>query len=936
MSWRRTLGALLGPLLGLWLGLWLGLSLGWTPSQAAGAAPAAPPVLRYGVLAGFPPFQVWPEGSRAGGADVEIVGELARDAGLVLLPVRYTRFETLEADLAAGRIQLASSMARTAARESRFVFTPPYTQVPLALVTRAEQPSGALLPDLAGRSVAVVPGYASQEQADRLFPLASRVVVGSLREGLDAVRSGRADTFLESLPALADLIAREQLTGLVVARRIDAPSGRLHLALPRDQQALADRLTQALARYPAGRIDSLVAAWSARVPVPRPDTLALDDAERAQLAAWAPPVIGVIGSDPPFVFRESARHADEAPQGLAVDVLQGVLARLGVRVGGWRTLTPAEVPLALAEGRVDILLGADEAAERLPMLRFVGPFIEYPTVLIGRPEGGAFDLEQLQGRRLALPPNSPARPWVDSRHPGITVVDCPELESCIDMVVAGRAEATLADVVAAALALARLPRPEVQMIGSEPQLRRYHSLAVAERHVALVPLVKRALDVVVQSDLAQFKVRWFSRPPRAEVLRDAAWRWLPWAAAGLGLLTLLWWWHARRLRSEVQRTRAAQQAAERAGAANRRFTTFLAHEVRNSLHAVIAGTELAQDAVRGGPAMNARLAESARSTLRLLNNLIDRERLDAGRLVLHPEPARAGALVRDLVHEMAPAAAVHGLALRGPAAGDDPLLLIDPLRLQQVLRNLLANAIKYGRPMAAGPEPAAIEVGLALAPGSADAASRQVTLSVHDRGPGIDPSRLARLFEPFRGHDGGGVASTGLGLALSADLARLMGGELSLEPRPGGGTTASLRFAARLARPADALALRPLRVLVVEDAEVYGLLLARAFEQQGHEARVAASLAQAQAELRSGACDLLLSDVHLPDGTAHELLRWMRDSLPAPRPLAVAMSADLDSLPPDAASVPGALVLLEKTGDVRLLVERVLREVAAAGALAPA
>jgi signal transduction histidine kinase/ActR/RegA family two-component response regulator len=934
MTWRRAFAA--------WLCL-PGLALVQALALPAGAAPAAlpaPAIVRYGVLAGFPPFQVWPEGSRPGGADVEIVGELARDIGVLLLPVRYTDFTRLEADLLAGRIQLASSMARTPARESGLVFTPPYLQVPLALVTRAEQPSGALMPDLAGRSVAVVNGYASQEQADRLFPLASRVVVGNLREGLQAVRSGRADTFLESLPVLTDLIAREQLTGLVVARRIDAPSGRLHLALPRSQQALAAQLAQALARYPAARIASLVEAWSARIPEPGPDHLALDAADRARLAAWAPPVIGLVGQDPPFVMHGPG--LDGEGTGLAVDVLKAVLERLGLRAGGWRLLTPAEVPQALAEGRVDILLGADEAAERLPLLRFVGPFIEYPTVHIGRPEGGAFDLEQLHGRRLALTPNSPARPWVDSRYPGITVVDCPELEACIDTVVAGRADATLADVVAAALALARLPPPEVQMIGTEPQLRRYHSLGVAERHVAYVPLLKRALDVVVQEDLPRLKVRWFSRPPQAEVLRTVFWRWLPWGAAGLALMALLWWLHVQRLRAEVRRTRVAQQAAEQAGTANRRFTTFLAHEVRNSLHAVIAGTELAQDASRDVPAMNARLAESARSTLRLMNNLIDRERLDAGRLLLHPEPARLGALVRDLLHEMAPAAAVHGLALHGPDPGPDPLLLVDPLRLQQVLRNLLANAIKYGRAASPGPGPDAIEVELqteAAAGDEADAVA--VTLAVQDRGPGVEPSRLARLFEPFRGHDSGagGEASAGLGLALSRRLSQLMGGELSLLPRPGGGTTARVQFVALRARPAaqaGTVTLHPLRVLVVEDSEVYGLLLARAFEQQGHAAQVAGSVAQAQGALREGGWDLLLTDVHLPDGTAHELLRWMRASLPPPLPQVVAMSADLESGAAADDRPAGALALLEKSGDVRLLVERVLRETAGAALSAPA
>ena len=88
---------------------------------------------------------------------------------------------------------------------------------------------------------------------------------------------------------------------------------------------------------------------------------------------------------------------------------------------------------------------------------------------------------------------------------------------------------------------------------------------------------------------------------RAAALRAAALRYGPWAAACLLLLAGLRWLHSTRLRREVRRTRAAQAEAEREGATNRRFTTFLAHEVRNSLHAVIAGTELARLPERSGP-----------------------------------------------------------------------------------------------------------------------------------------------------------------------------------------------------------------------------------------------------------------------------------------------------------------------------------------------
>jgi len=898
-----------------------------TPSAAASAT-AGPTVVRYGVLASFPPFQVWPEGNRPGGADVELLRDLAQRAGLVLQPVRYTRYEALEADLAAGRIELASSMARTAERERVLRFSPPYIQVPLALVTRADQPSGALLPDLAGRSIAVVRGYASQDQADRLFPLASRVVVGSLREGLEAVRSGRADTLLETAPVLADLIEREQIPGLAIVRRIDAPSGRLHLALPMAQAALAARLGAALSQVSAERIDSLVQAWSAPTALVMPGTLALADTERAALAAWRAPVIGVVGQDAPFASRSASGQAE----GLTVDLVRAVLARLGVQPGGFVFLDAADLPRALLDGRVDLVLGADEAADRTPLLRFVGPFIEYPTVLIGRPDGGAFDIEQLQGRRLALTPNSAARPLVDSRHPGVTVVDCADTDACVDAVAEGRADATLADVVSAALALAKAPRATVQMIGAEPRLRRFHSLALADRHAAIVPAFKRALDLTQQLDLPALKTRWLSRPTPRDVLGAAVRRYAPWGAGAMLLLAALWLLHVRRLHAEVRRTRLAQAEAERSSTANRRFTAFLAHEVRNSLHGVIAGTELARLPGHAGPAereaLNTLLADSARTTLHLLNSLIDRERLHAGRLVLHPEPVRLMPLVQAVVDELAPAARLRGLPLRlapsavppADTAAAGPLLMLDGLRLQQVLRNLLANAIKYGVSGAIDVEARLLGQGHEM----------QLDIEVRDRGPGIPADERAALFEPL--HGAPGVASSaGLGLPLCRDLARLMGGTLSVLPRDGGGTVARLQMPVRRADGEHATEAATgvtgaLQVLVIEDAEPYGLLLVRAFQLSGHRALTVGTLAAARQALLAARWDLVLSDVNLPDGDLQQLLQ----SLPGPAagrvaPRICAMSADIDTAPPALLALLQGQPLLAKTDDVRVLADRALR-----------
>jgi len=906
-----------------WWCLWL-LCWGLLAASSAGAAPATPglaasapsAVLRYGVLANFPPFQVWPAGSRAGGADVELLYALARDAGLLLEPVRYADFAALEADLAAGRIAVASSMARTPAREGQLLFLPPYIQVPLGLVTRADQPSAALLPDLAGRSIAVVKGYASGEQVDRLFPVATRVVVGSLLEGLQAVHSGRADTMLESLPVLADLIERQQLRGLSIVRRVEAPSGLLHLALHPSQHAAADALARALQRVPAGRIDSLAQAWSVKNLEPPPTTLVLTEADRAVLAAWVasagPPVVGIVGRDPSF----ASLSADGRPEGLSVDLLTAVLARLGLQPRQWVQLQPADVQQALLQRRVDLVLGADEDADRTPLLRFVGPFTEYPTVLIGAPDSGAFDLDQLNGRRLALTTNSPARPLVDSRHPSIRVVDCADLDACIDAVAAGRAEATLADVVSAALSLARRPRPGLQMVGSEPRLRRFHSLALADRHAALVPLVKRSLDVAQQVDLPVLKSRWFSRPTAQDLLQSLAWRYGPWLAGTLLLLCAAWLWHSRGVQAEMRRTRQARADAERAAASTRRFTAFLAHEVRNSLHAVVAGTELAR---LPGPArgdVGAMLAESARNTLHLLNNLIDRERLDTGGLALRLAPAALGPLVLAVVDELRPAATVRGEDVRTQLPEHDPPLLLDALRLQQLLRNLLANAIKYG----AG---SGIEVRAKVH--AATGGRCQVELEVLDRGPGLSGVGAPAAHMPYG-------PTAGLGLPLCHDLARLMGGSLDMLPRPGGGLQARVQFTAAAAPvagdlPSHGTGEPALRVLVVEDAEVYALLLARALEQRGHQVQCVANVAAARQALQQAPVDLLLTDMHLPDGDAAQLLAQVRAHLPAqawPR-RSVVMTADLDSAAAADASSLAGLPLLQKTDDVRSLVDAVLR-----------
>ena len=921
---------------------WVLLALVLALACPAARGESEPAVLRYGLLAELPPFQLWPAGAEPGGADLALVRELAARLQLQVRPVRYASYRALEADLRAGRIDLASAIARSSARAEGggpkadgLAYTVPYWTVRRALVTRRDAPSGALTPDLAGRIVAVVMAQPSEDEADRLFPLATRTLVETAHQSLREVAVGRADVALEALPVVQELIRQQpQLGTLHVARTMELPSGALHLALPAARQALARRLSQEIEALGPRAVDALVRRWSAAPPSPGSVAFTPDARERTLIAGLPAPVVAVLGTHRPFSFMTPGG----VPSGLSVDMLQAVLDRLGWRPRVWRAIEPESLPGALRRGEVDWVVGLDESAQFDEALRFVGPFFEQPVMIIGRRDAVLLDLAQLHGRRLALPPTHFARVWLDARHPSIELVPCAHLAACVDAVEDGRAEATLADVIGAATLLAERPRAAVQMMGAVPELRAQQSVALSTRHAALAPLVQRALDAAVAEDLPVLKQRWFSQPNADTLLREATLRWAPPVAAVMALLLALWWLHSRRLKREVRRRQQAQALAERASQASGRFITFLAHEVRNSLHSVIAGTELLYWARDIQPSVAAGLRESARSTLTLLNNLLDRDRLEAGRLALHLESAHLDPVLRSVALEMGPAAQARQLSLRYRPAAADPLLRMDALRVQQVVRNLVANAIKYC-------DRGEITIEAHCQAPAGDPAACLVRIVVRDQGPGITAEEQSHLFEPFFvGSERGALgARTGLGLVLSRDIARLMGGDLVVESTRGAGTAITMAWTAEVEpepqpEPEAARGFAPQgatgrRVLVVEDAEVYAMLLEHALAAQGCRVSVAGSVHAAEAALARQAFDLVLTDLHLVDGGAQRVIAAAQAGAAAgaPPPMLVVMSAELGDADMQALRDAGAELVLAKASDATLFVRQLLKHPALRG-----
>jgi two-component system, sensor histidine kinase len=314
------------------------------------------------------------------------------------------------------------------------------------------------------------------------------------------------------------------------------------------------------------------------------------------------------------------------------------------------------------------------------------------------------------------------------------------------------------------------------------------------------------------------------------------------------------------------------EAAERTARSKSDIVATLSHEIRNGLTGVTH--VLAAAAGRGGRAapsreqLNAAL-DAAQDLISVLNATLDSETAESGRLNVETQPFDPVRLVQDLVLLDKPHAATKGLEL---TVHVDPLLrgrdkgavIADALRTRQIIANLLGNAVKYtvrGR----------IEVRLELR-------DNQVAIEVADTGPGLSAEEMEQAFEPFRRVErtGAGVNGAGLGLSLSRQLARLMGGALDARSAVGVGScfTLALPFDAAAecefeeeldAVVADAPgAPRTLRILIAEDDALNAAMLRAILEQLGHQVVHAQNGRRAADLAKIAEFDLLMLDHRMP------------------------------------------------------------------------
>jgi PAS domain S-box-containing protein len=362
--------------------------------------------------------------------------------------------------------------------------------------------------------------------------------------------------------------------------------------------------------------------------------------------------------------------------------------------------------------------------------------------------------------------------------------------------------------------------------------------------------------------------------------------------------------YAQELERKNEELEAALATAREATQLRSRFLANMSHEIRTPMNGVLGMTDflLATKLTSEQQEFAESIKRSADALLALINDILDLSKIEAGKLRLDRVPFQLGATIAEIASLFALEARTKGLGFVSNVPSDLPRVVVgDPGRLRQVLRNLLGNALKFT-------DQGEIGVHVELLNEATNVV--QVRFTVHDTGIGMPADQQSRLFESFTQGDGSSTrrhGGTGLGLAISKQLVELLGGEIGVASEPGQGSrfwftasfgkaasaettapipaTAQVPAARSIAKAPMTAPPRPqkpvvmashLRVLLAEDNEINQRITLRLLEKLGVPADAVVNGREAVQALEKRKYDLVLMDCQMPDMDGFEATAIVR------------------------------------------------------------
>ncbi len=775
----------------------------------------AHPSIEIGVMNAWPPMDFVDAKGRPSGIGADFVRALNHRLGGVL-QLRPGSWDEIYSAVQTKQLPALVGITPHPSRARDFLFTDPYLTVPHVIIARKGSPYANEVGDLKGRSVGIEKGFILGRILAERYPDIQVREYAHTSDALDAVAKGAVDAYIGNRAAALYLIQRELISNLQIQGKITEAASINAIGVRSDWPMLQGILQKALADITEAERRAILSKWvpEAEGPqekaTPKP-ALILSEEERAWLEAH--PVIR-LGLDPIW---EPVEFIDDEGEyrGISAAFMQRLAGMLGVKLEYDPKQTWRQAVERAQKGEVDVLPALNPSPKRSEFLNFTKPYLHFPFMIVTRTDAPLIaGMEDLGDWRIAVERDYVTREYLDRDYPALQQLLTGDTAEALQAVASGKADAYVGNLTMASYLIDKLGLGNLKVAAPAPYDNDL-SIGVRKDWPELVVILNKALNAI--GDDERRAIRQQSLAIRYDVEVDYSLLWKVVAgAAMLLLLTLLWLAQTRRQKAALA---LAKAEAEQANRFKSYFLANMSHEIRTPMNAIMGFSYLALQTELDTRQYHYldKINTSAQTLLAVINDILDFSRIEAGRLEIARAPFSLDEVCEKLASVTMIRAEEKGLRLvflRSPEVPDS--LTGDPLRLGQVLINLVGNAIKFT-------EQGEVRVGIDLE--RVDEGRAWIQFRVSDTGIGIEPAQIPRLFSAFTQLDESTTrryGGSGLGLSICHHLVQLMGGEIRAQSVPGEGSSFSfcLPFEVRTLQDGDRLpepGLRGLRVLMVDD-----------------------------------------------------------------------------------------------------------------------
>jgi polar amino acid transport system substrate-binding protein len=746
----------------------------------------AHPNLSVGAMESWPPFDYVDEDGNAVGIGADIVKELNHRLGF-RLHIVSGKWNDIYQATAHKKLDMIMDITPKPSREPLFNFTSLYLDVPHIIIARKDQTFLRTEDDLQGMVLALEEGFGSVKYFRDKYPGVTLKLYTNTEKALEAVSRGDADAYAGNRVVALYLIEKMALSNLRAHGRMKKTGSQLAIGTRKDYVILRDILQLALDDIGPQKLQQIRNRWIfspqglARTRQPFAPSLVglkLTPQEISWLKAHEQITLGVDpGWRPLEYIDESGQY-----QGLSSAYMHYFSRKLGLQIKPPQNIPWSAMLQKLRHQEVDVAPMISATQARKNYLNFTQHYITLPLVIFNRRGetllGGLADLKD---KKIAIIKDYSVNNFLQRDFPQIERVTVNSVSEGLDALSTRKADAYIDVLAVGGYQIAAGGYTNLQVASTTPYKLDF-AIGVRKDWPQLIGIFNKVLDSLSEQQKNEFLRQWLS----VRYAQKTDYTFAFWVLGASLIIILLFFMRAREMNRVNTQLELANAEVEKSSRFKSQFLANMSHEIRTPMNAIIGLGHLLSRTrldIKQSDYIH-KLQKSAQQLLGLIDDILDISKIEAGQLNIEHIEFNLEQLLNDLAEVAQIRLADKDIEFIYYLDANVPIIMLgDPFRLNQVLTNLVSNAIKFTDHG---------NILLKVCVIERSETSVKLKFSVADNGIGIEPDKLDTLFEPFTQEDGSTTrryGGTGLGLSISRQLTHLMDGEMKVESSKGRGST---------------------------------------------------------------------------------------------------------------------------------------------------